>query len=312
MPKKYQNGDVVGPNNMVLVDRQQDDNKRGIFVCQSCGQKFTSDFPAILHGRTTCAHCSRTKYRYGDMVGLDKNIKFLAYASAPASFPVLVRCQCPKCGRTDWIFDRTSINKVHGCNDCYRQERIEALSKKKYKKGDKIGPFCIQFIGYNLEKSDLDKKRYKGNFICPSCKQIFTARIDHIVAGRYVSCPMCKGYSSGEIFIYNFLRSKNIIFETQKTFIDCKSSDKNHALLFDFYLPEYHCCIEYDGRQHFEPIEYFGGEKQFQKQRQHDKIKNEYCKNKHLNLLRICYCIPLKNIPKIINAYLAFMVKERA
>lgn len=34
--------------------------------------------------------------------------------------------------------------------------------------------------------------------------------------------------------------------------------------------------------------------------------------NMDLNLLRICYCIPLKNIPKIINAYSAFMVKERA
>ena len=32
---------------------------------------------------------------------------------------------------------------------------------------------------------------------------------------------------------------------------------------FDFYLPKHNICIEYDGKQHFEPIDIFGGEDEF-------------------------------------------------
>lgn len=37
-----------------------------------------------------------------------------------------------------------------------------------------------------------------------------------------------------------------------------------NTLPFDFYLPYYNTCIEYDGVQHFKPIDYFGGEKEFE------------------------------------------------
>ena len=59
--------------------------------------------------------------------------------------------------------------------------------------------------------------------------------------------------------------------------------------IFDFYLPEHKCCIEYDGIQHFESIEYWGGEKKLTSQRKRDEIKTNYCKDNNINLLRIKY-----------------------
>ena len=47
---------------------------------------------------------------------------------------------------------------------------------------------------------------------------------------------------------------------------------------FDFYLPNINTCIEYDGEQHFLPVEYFGGEDAFNRQVTYDNIKNEWCK----------------------------------
>jgi len=47
--------------------------------------------------------------------------------------------------------------------------------------------------------------------------------------------------------------------------------------------------IEYDGIQHFKPIKYFGGEEKFKFQQKTDFIKNEYCKNNNIKLLRIPY-----------------------
>jgi hypothetical protein len=60
-------------------------------------------------------------------------------------------------------------------------------------------------------------------------------------------------------------------------------------LTFDFYLPEYNCCIEYDGKQHFEAIKWFGGEESLAYVQQNDLIKTQYCQNNKIALLRIRY-----------------------
>jgi very-short-patch-repair endonuclease len=72
----------------------------------------------------------------------------------------------------------------------------------------------------------------------------------------------------------------------QKTFDDCLST-KNWKLKFDFYLPEQSICIEYDGLQHFKPIDYFGGVKSFNELKQRDSIKDKYCLENNIKLIRI-------------------------
>ena len=53
-------------------------------------------------------------------------------------------------------------------------------------------------------------------------------------------------------------------------------------------------CIEYDGIQHNEMVEYFGGEKAYILRKKKDKIKNVYCKEKGILLERITHS---DNIP---------------
>ena len=59
-------------------------------------------------------------------------------------------------------------------------------------------------------------------------------------------------------------------------------------------------CIEYNGRQHYEAIDYFGGEKHYESQIKHDKIKANYCLNNKINLLIIPYW-DIDNIEYILN-----------
>lgn len=47
--------------------------------------------------------------------------------------------------------------------------------------------------------------------------------------------------------------------------------------------------IEFDGKQHFEANMFFGGEKQLQKTIKNDEIKNKYCKDNNIPLIRIPY-----------------------
>lgn len=114
-------------------------------------------------------------------------------------------------------------------------------------------------------------------------------------------CPICKSFK-GEEKIAKYLIKNNIKFETQKTFKDLK--DKGF-LRFDFYLPEYNLLIEYDGKQHFEPVDFSGNnpeqaEENFKNRKIRDWMKNNYCKENNIKLLRIKYN-DFKNIKKILK-----------
>ncbi len=98
-------------------------------------------------------------------------------------------------------------------------------------------------------------------------------------------CPICKE-SKGEREVAKFLKQNNILFEHQKKFDGCKSI--NH-LPFDFYLPKHNVCIEYNGRQHYIPVEKWGGKKMLEDLKKRDEIKSEYCKSNGISLLVIKY-----------------------
>ena len=71
---------------------------------------------------------------------------------------------------------------------------------------------------------------------------------------------------------------------TQHKFSDCRDKIE---LPFDFYLPDYNMCIEYDGIQHFKDNGWFRDScEQIQKR---DKIKDGYCLGKGIRLVRINY-----------------------
>lgn len=73
---------------------------------------------------------------------------------------------------------------------------------------------------------------------------------------------------------------------------------------YDFYLPQYNLFIEYDGQQHYKPVRFFGNDEDakyvYERTKEHDEIKNRYCKENNINLLRIPYW-ETKNIETIIN-----------
>lgn len=113
-------------------------------------------------------------------------------------------------------------------------------------------------------------------------------------------CPYCKR-STGEEAIIKFLEENKITYKPQYKFKDCK--DKN-PLPFDFAIlenQEVKYLIEFDGLQHFEPIEYFGGQESFEKQKLHDKIKEEYAKNENIPLIRINRIEDIKDRLKILG-----------
>jgi hypothetical protein len=61
------------------------------------------------------------------------------------------------------------------------------------------------------------------------------------------------------------------------------------VLKFDFYLPDYNYCVEYDGELHYQVSRYCGGFDKFVDGIIRDTVKNEYCKKNNVKLIRIPY-----------------------
>lgn len=97
--------------------------------------------------------------------------------------------------------------------------------------------------------------------------------------------------SKGEIYIADWLNEQGIDFFKEYVFPDCKYKN---VLRFDFYIPSYNTAIEFDGEGHYMPI-CFGGisleqaEDNFELYRLRDEIKNNYCQEHNINLIRIGY-----------------------
>ena len=116
--------------------------------------------------------------------------------------------------------------------------------------------------------------------------------------GGKILCPYCTE-SDGERITTEFLKNNNILYKIQYKFDGCRNIN---PLPFDFYLPDYNVCIEYQGEQHYSEKEYNrlcrnsnrnGG---FLGLLKRDQIKKDYCKNNRISLLEIKYDIPLDQI----------------
>ena len=116
--------------------------------------------------------------------------------------------------------------------------------------------------------------------------------------GGKILCPHCTE-SDGERITTEFLKNNNILYKIQYKFDGCRNIN---PLPFDFYLPDYNVCIEYQGEQHYSEKEYNrlcrnsnrnGG---FLGLLKRDQIKKDYCKNNRISLLEIKHDIPLDQV----------------
>lgn len=164
------------------------------------------------------------------------------------------------------------------------------IEKAKEIHGNKYDYSLVDYIG------SFDKVK----IICPTHGVFEQTPNGHLNLRN--GCPKCNS-SHGELKIRKILLENNIAFEEQKTFDECKNI---HHLRFDFYLPEYNLCIEYQGRQHFEPYSF--GEKRierFNNQKKNDDIKRNYCISKGIKLLEVKFDedLNVKLIEGVIDEY---------
>jgi very-short-patch-repair endonuclease len=175
----------------------------------------------------------------------------------------------------------------HGCRKCAKNHKYTI---------EDLNSIFIDIYNDNLKFDFFEYKNIKSKIIV-NCKNhsYFETTAELLINGY--GCSSCGKISLGEERISKYLLSNNIEYTKQKSFDDCLFVNK---LQFDFFIPSKNICIEYDGKQHFEPIEYFGGYESYIAQIKKDSVKNEFCESKKIKLIRIPY-YEYENIEKILE-----------
>lgn len=133
------------------------------------------------------------------------------------------------------------------------------------------------------------------SWICKDCGYKWKASIsnrNNTNKQKQTNCPKCNSNSSKiSNIVLKFLENNNIEFVIEKRFSNCKYKS---VLPFDFYLPDYNCCIEVQGEHHYFPVR-FGGKSideaslEFEKTKIKDLIKEDFCFQNKIFLLKISY-----------------------
>ena len=217
----------------------------------------------------------RAKEIHGELYDYSKS-KYVEHDT-----PLIIICskhgefkQSPKC----------HLILKHGCIEC-KNEYLNILARNKAFDKTKFIELAskVHKNYYDYSLTEYYNMVNKVIIICPKHGEFEQSPKCHINQSN--GCPTCKK-SKGELKIIDFLKNNDINFIPQHIFEDCKNI---RSLFFDFYLPDYNLCIEFDGEQHYKPVKLFGGEKGLLYIRKNDNIKNKFCIKQNIKLIRIKY-----------------------
>ena len=267
-----------------------------------CGNECIRTAYNLKHSELSSCGCAKKEVvikSFGKDINGMKFGRLLVIETLWNENPPRVKCLCD-CGNTI-IARKNDVQQLHtqSCG-CYQSDQTSKANEVDYT--NVISDYGVKMIS-QYEKNNTGQWIWECE--CGNCGNHFYDIPARVLNGHVRSCG-CLKRSSNEMFITNFLKANNIDYIDQYTFDDCKS-DKNYPLFFDFALfkeGELLCLIEYDGKQHFEAIDMFGGIEALEDVQRRDAMKNDYCKKNNIVLYRFPYTMSNNEITeKIMKIY---------
>lgn len=255
-------------------------------ICPEHGV-FTQAVGNHLYGHG-CYHCGNERRiikgrgKWEDVYRKLKKIHGDKYIFNKSSYIMIsekINVHC-KVHNHDFDIKVSSLLNGQGCYHCGINKIVDFLKSDWDSTYEKIKKVHGNRYSYNLDTFDGRKSPMEIN-----CHKhgVFIQEPSIHIAGH--GCPNCNS-SIGENYINLYLSNNKINFETQRTFKGLKMKRK---LKVDFYLEAYNLVIEYNGRQHYEPIGTFGGVKALLRTQKSDNIKKQFCKKNNINFEVIRY-----------------------
>jgi len=198
-----------------------------------------------------------------------------------------------------WIIKRNNLLKSNWLK-ISKKEHFDPKTKKPKYGYDKVNfndPNSIKIVYSPTTK--IYKKLREFEIFCYKPNHGYFLQ-DAAIHKTGSGCPICKE-SKGEIFLANLFSNNDIKHVRGKDARFEGLIGKKVGLTCDFYLPERKVIIEYDGKQHFEPI--FGSTEETRMKiyimtYTNDNVRDRFAKtNKEgISLIRIPYTIEFGDI----------------
>lgn len=246
--------------------------------CNCCGEIFWQR-PSHHCAGIGCPKCAKNKkHTTEEFIKLAKEVhgdKYLYDKVVYKNQHTKVIIVCPKHG--EFLQQPNSHLWGRGCPKCADRK----LTTEKFVEKAK----CIHGNKYDYSETKYINKRTKLKIKCTICNKYFYIYPNNHIQGKQ-GCPCQKPRSTQENKIAKYLSENNIKFIRQKYFEGCKFK---HTLAFDFYLPDYNTCVEFQGQQHYDVVKGWGGEEGLKIRQQRDQIKRDFCIKEAILLLEIRY-----------------------
>lgn len=287
-------------------------------ICDYCHNEMETVWRDYLcsvrkHEKTACKKCrqirtseenliQRREYLYNNALKVCKenNLTIITPIKDIKSADDRIVYNCPKHGDNETKIYTLMLG--HSCPKC-KIENQKLTSEEIKRRIENYGATVLNAEEY------IDTTTKNLRIICRECGKEFVTSYNSFVCTRDNSgqyCPDCSKFESkGERSVRVFLEKNNIEYIPQYRFEECR--DK-YALPFDFFLPTLNKIIEYDGQQHYIPTCWNSTDKNkindaFKYVQKHDKLKNKYCEDHNIELLRIPYW-DYDNIEDILSKFI--------
>lgn len=253
------------------VSKGNKKSRQAFWACKcKCGEYTVVSASHLQDGHTKSCGC----LDHPNLLG--KTFDYLTVIDRQSDNGAIWTCRC-KCGKSTKARTADLLSGHTKSCGCMQSEmrRSELI-------GQKFGKLTALYATDKVNGTSI-----VWHCICDCDNEIDVPR-DRLVSGNTKSCGCLK--SQGEFKILNILQSLKIDYIKEYSFQDCIFPDSKTLARFDFYLPDYNCCIEYDGKQHFKSENRgWNNQEHLEKTQYRDNIKNEYCKNNNVPLIRIPY-----------------------
>ena len=248
--------------------------------CGICGYKWNTASVSHLKQGHGCPKCAGNAKKSEEEIISEITAKHsnLQVISVKNYYNITV--QCRDCG----TIRNSSLYRILKYSKCEICSGFKYNNKTFREKLFLINP-NIEVLGeYTNSEQNLQVK-------CKKCGRIWNAKPSKLLEG--IRCT-CEHDFKGELLVLKILEKFDIKYIRQYK-VESNFSLQN-KMFIDFYLPDYNLFIEYNGKQHYIPIEYFGGELQFNKQQIRDEELREYCKLNNIKLLELKYNLSSEEI----------------
>ena len=174
---------------------------------------------------------------------------------------------------------------------------VTIVNNNKNYKERKINDYCNKYGLY-------------GNFVynnkieitCPEHGMFIQKAISHATSGH--GCPKCTLKSQTKLFnkLKNNFNNEEILWEASPEWLGRQR--------FDIYFPKYNIAVEYNGKQHYEAINLFGGDDMFIIQQERDTLKRQKCKDNSCELIELMYNYEDDRFYEVVNIISTIIKKK--